>query len=64
MARGILTLSLLVEHRLGLTTITLLLSIVTTLTLGVQGGLTSLVLSDLVGTAKNVSEPESDDFLG
>jgi hypothetical protein len=32
-------LSLLVEDRLGLTTVTTLLSIVTTLTLGEQGGL-------------------------
>lgn len=41
-------LSLLVEDRLGLTTVTTLLSVVTTLTLGEQGGLASLVLGDLV----------------
>merc|ERR1712199_91677 len=41
-------LSLLVEHRLGLTTVTLLLAVVTTLTLGVQGGLAGLVLGHLV----------------
>lgn len=41
-------LSLLVENRLGLTTITLLLSVVTSLTLSLEGSLTNLVLSDLV----------------
>ena len=41
-------LSLLVENLLGLTTITALLTIVTTLSLGIEGGLTSLVLGDLV----------------
>ena len=41
-------LGLLVENLLGLTTITALLTVVTTLTLSVKGGLTSLVLSDLV----------------
>lgn len=41
-------LGLLVEDGLGLTTITALLSVVTSLTLGEQGGLASLVLGDLV----------------
>lgn len=41
-------LSLLVEDGLGLTTVTALLAVVTTLTLGEQGGLASLVLGDLV----------------
>merc|ERR1712147_592313 len=41
-------LSLLVEDRLGLTTVALLLAVVTTLTLGVQRSLTSLVLGHLV----------------
>lgn len=36
------------EDRLGLTTITALLSVVTTLSLGEQGGLASLVLGNLV----------------
>lgn len=42
------SLGLLVEDRLGLTTITALLSVVTSLSLGEQRGLTSLVLGDLV----------------
>lgn len=42
-------LGLLVEDGLGLTTVTLLLPVVTTLTLGVERSLTSLVLGDLVG---------------
>lgn len=42
------SLGLLVEDRLGLTTITALLSVVTALTLGEQRGLASLVLGDLV----------------
>jgi hypothetical protein len=37
-----------VEDRLGLTTITALLAVISTLTLGEQGGLASLVLGDLV----------------
>lgn len=41
-------LGLLVEDGLGLTTITALLPVVTSLTLGEQGGLASLVLGDLV----------------
>lgn len=41
-------LGLLVEDGLGLTTVTLLLPVVTTLTLSVQRSLTSLVLGDLV----------------
>lgn len=41
-------LSLLVEDRLGLTTVTLLLTVVSSLTLGEIGGLTSLVLGHLV----------------
>lgn len=41
-------LSLLVENWLGLTTKTGLLTVVSSLTLGEQGSLTSLVLSDLV----------------
>jgi len=41
-------LSLLVEDGLGLTTITALLSVITTLTLGEKGSLSSLVLGDLV----------------
>lgn len=41
-------LSLLVEDGLGLTTITALLAIVTTLSLGVEGSLACLVLRDLV----------------
>ena len=41
-------LSLLVENLLGLTTVTALLTVVTTLTLGVKGGLTGLVLGNLV----------------
>ena len=39
----------LVENWLGLTTITLLFSIITTLSLGVQGSFSGLVLGDLVG---------------
>jgi hypothetical protein len=42
------SLSLLVEDRLGLTTITALLAIITTLSLGVKGSLAGLVLRDLV----------------
>jgi hypothetical protein len=42
------SLGLLVEDRLGLTTITALLPVVTTLTLGGQRGLASLVLGNLV----------------
>jgi len=41
-------LSLLVEDRLGLTTVTGLLAVISTLTLGEQGGLSSLVLGNLV----------------
>jgi hypothetical protein len=41
-------LGLLVEDGLGLTTVTALLPVVTALTLGVQRGLASLVLGDLV----------------
>lgn len=41
-------LGLLVEDRLCLTTITALLPVITSLTLGEQGGLASLVLGDLV----------------
>jgi hypothetical protein len=41
-------LGLLVEDRLGLTTITGLLAVVSSLTLGEQRGLASLVLGDLV----------------
>lgn len=41
-------LSLLVEDRLGLTTITGLLAVVSALSLGEKRGLASLVLSDLV----------------
>lgn len=41
-------LGLLVEDRLGLTTITGLLAVVSSLTLGEQGGLASFVLGDLV----------------
>ena len=41
-------LGLLVEDRLGLTTKTLLLSVVTSLTLSLEGSLTNLVLGDLV----------------
>lgn len=41
-------LSLLVENRLGLTTVTGLLPVVSSLTLSEQGSLTSLVLGDLV----------------
>jgi hypothetical protein len=41
-------LGLLVEDLLGLTTVTALLTVVTTLTLGVKRGLTGLVLSNLV----------------
>lgn len=41
-------LGLLVEDLLGLTTVTGLLTVVTTLTLSVKGSLTSLVLGDLV----------------
>ena len=40
-------LGLLVEDRLGLTTITTLLTVVTALTLGEEASLTGLVLSDL-----------------
>ena len=40
-------LGLLVEDRLGLTTITTLLTVVTTLTLGEEASLTGLVLGDL-----------------
>lgn len=43
-------LGLLLEDRLGLTTVTLLLTDVTTLTLGKLGRLTGLVLGHLVGT--------------
>lgn len=43
-------LGLLVENGLGLTTITALLAIVTTLTLGEDGGFTGLVLGNLVGS--------------
>lgn len=42
-------LCLLVENGLGLTTVTLLLGVVTTLSLSELGGLTGLVLGDLVG---------------
>lgn len=42
------SLGLLVENRLGLTTITGLLAVVTSLTLGVQRGLAGLVLGNLV----------------
>jgi hypothetical protein len=42
------SLSLLVEDRLGLTTITALLAIITALSLGVKGSLAGLVLRDLV----------------
>ncbi|CDK26984.1 unnamed protein product [Kuraishia capsulata CBS 1993] len=42
------SLGFLVENWLGLTTVTGLLTVVTTLTLGVQGSLTSLVLGHLV----------------
>ena len=50
-ARSLSTHSLgfLVENRFGLTTITLLFSIITTLSLGVQGSFSGLVLGDLVG---------------
>lgn len=41
-------LSLLVENLLGLTTITSLLTVVSSLTLGIEGSLTGLVLGDLV----------------
>ena len=41
-------LGLLVEDRLGLTTVTGLLAVVTALTLGEEGGLSGLVLGDLV----------------
>ena len=41
------SLSLLVEDRLGLTTITTLLTVVTALTLGEEASLTSLILGDL-----------------
>jgi hypothetical protein len=41
-------LGLLVEDGLGLTTVTGLLAVISTLTLGEQGGLSSLVLGDLV----------------
>jgi hypothetical protein len=41
-------LGLLVEDRLGLTTVTGLLAVISSLTLGEQGGLSSLVLGDLV----------------
>lgn len=41
-------LGLLVENGLGLTTVTALLTVVSSLTLGEQGSLTGLVLSDLV----------------
>ncbi len=41
-------LGLLVEDGLGLSTVTLLLPVVTTLTLSVERSLTSLVLGDLV----------------
>jgi hypothetical protein len=42
------SLSLLVEDRLGLTTITGLLAVISALTLSEQGGLASFVLGDLV----------------
>ena len=45
-------LGLLVEDGLGLTTVTLLLPVVTTLTLSVERSLTSFVLGDLVGTVR------------
>lgn len=38
------------ENGLGLTTITGLLTVVTSLTLGIERSLTSLVLGDLVGS--------------
>ena len=38
------------ENGLGLTTITGLLTVITSLTLGEERGLTSLVLGDLVGS--------------
>lgn len=41
-------LGLLVENGLGLTTVTTLLTVVSSLTLGEQGSLTGLVLGDLV----------------
>lgn len=41
-------LSLLVENLLGLTTVTSLLTVVSSLTLGIEGSLTGLVLGDLV----------------
>jgi len=41
-------LGLLVEDRLGLTTVTALLAVVTALTLGEEGSLAGLVLGDLV----------------
>jgi hypothetical protein len=44
------SLGLLVENGLGLTTITSLLTVVTTLTLSEDGGFTGLVLGDLVGS--------------
>ena len=43
-------LCLLVEHRLGLTTVTGLLSVVSSLSLSEQRSLPGLVLGDLVGT--------------
>jgi len=42
-------LGLLVEHGLGLSSKTLLFAVITPLTLGVQGSLSSLVLGHLVG---------------
>lgn len=47
-------LGLLVEDGLGLTTVTLLLPVVTTLTLSVERSLTGLVLGDLVGAVWRV----------
>lgn len=44
------SLGLLVENGLGLTTITALLTVVTTLTLSEDGSFTGLVLGDLVGS--------------
>lgn len=44
------SLGLLVENGFGLTTISGLFTVVTTLTLGEEGGLSGLVLGDLVGS--------------
>lgn len=49
-------LCLFVKDWLCLTTVTLLLGIVTALTLSVEGGLASFVLSDLVGPAETNQE--------